>query len=90
MSPGDPRHLAHSATARALPPVLDGPGRGLRLPRHHRAQPPLQEAEHAPDAGLGAQHPHPADAGHSLHAGSETGSFVRKNFPATFHKVFIT
>ena len=81
---GYPRHLAHAAAAGPLPPVLDGPGGGLRLPRHHRAQPPLQEAEHTPDAGLGQEHPHPADAGHSLHAGPETG--MEKTFQKLFKK----
>ena len=87
MIAGDPGHLPHAAAAGPLPPLLDGPGRGLRLSGHHRAQPPLPEAEHAPDAGLGPEHPHPADAGHSLYAGPETGL---ENFPETFQKVLIT
>ena len=88
MSPGDPRHLAHSAAAGPLPPLLDGPGRCLCLPGHHRAQSPLQEAEHSPDAGLGQEHPHPADAGHSLHAGPETGmGKLSRNFSKSINHI---
>ena len=74
---GDPGHEPDAAAAGALPPVLDGAGGGVRLPRHHRPQPPLPQAEHPPHARLGPQHPHTAHARHPLHEGAQAGWLVQ-------------
>ena len=73
---GNSRHFADSAAVGPLPSVLHGVGGGQRLPRHHRPQPPLQEAEHPQDARLGPEHLDTEDARNIVHASPQTGTLL--------------